>query len=115
MITYMDMEINNVQEQLKSIKNIQKIQNKVLIQDVENVEITQRLKDYEKEIKGYKDKMREIERRARKREQDFKKQQAYLVELKKKHRKFKEDDDQFQKNQQKEKTEIPKEEIAGVI
>ena len=115
MITYMDMEINNVQQQLKSIKNIQKIQNKVLIQDVENVEITQRLKDYEKEIKGYKDKMREIERRARKREQDFKKQQAYLVELKKKHRKFKEDDDQFQKNQQKEKTEIPKEEIAGVI
>ena len=37
--------------------------------------------------------MKEIERRARKREQDFKKQQAYLVELKKKHRKFKEDDD----------------------
>lgn len=89
----MDMEINNVQEQLKSIKNIQKMQNKVLIEDVENAEITQRLKDYEKEIKGYKDKMREIERRSRKREQDFKKQQAYLVELKKKHRKFKEDDD----------------------
>ena len=34
MITYMDREIDKVQEQLKSIKNIQKIQAKGLSEDV---------------------------------------------------------------------------------
>lgn len=59
MITYMDMEINRVQEELKSIKNIKRIQEKGLHEDVDNAEIRQRLKDYEKEVKGYKDKMKE--------------------------------------------------------
>ena len=55
----MDMEINRVQEELKSIKNIKRIQEKGLHEDVDNAEIRQRLKDYEKEVKGYKDKMKE--------------------------------------------------------
>lgn len=36
MITFMDMEINSVQEQLKSEKNVKKIQDKVLAEDVDN-------------------------------------------------------------------------------
>ena len=34
------------------------MQNKFLNEDVENAEIKQRLRDYEKEIKGYKDKLK---------------------------------------------------------
>lgn len=48
------MEINQVQEQLKSIKNVKKLQEKskkidyvVLVEDVDNVELKQRLVDYQ--------------------------------------------------------------------
>lgn len=84
----MDMEINKVQEQLKSIKNVKKLQEKgihvgilVLTEDVENAELKQRLLDYQKEIKSFKEKLKDIERKSKNREQDFKKQQAYLVAI----------------------------------
>lgn len=82
------MEINKVQEQLKSIKNVKKLQEKgihvgilVLTEDVENAELKQRLLDYQKEIKSFKEKLKDIERKSKNREQDFKKQQAYLVAI----------------------------------
>lgn len=90
----MDMEINKVQEQLKSIKNVKKLQEKgihvgilVLTEDVENAELKQRLLDYQKEIKSFKEKLKDIERKSKNREQDFKKQQAYLVAIETKLRK----------------------------
>ena len=90
----MDMEINKVQEQLKSIKNVKKLQEKgihvgilVLTEDVENAELKQRLLDYQKEIKSFKEKLKDIERTSKNREQDFKKQQAYLVAIETKLRK----------------------------
>jgi predicted nuclease with TOPRIM domain len=50
-------------------------------EDVENAELKQRMTDYQREIKSFKDKLREIDKKKRKREEDFKKQQAYLVAL----------------------------------
>lgn len=58
--------------------------------------------------------MREIDRKTRKRDQDFKKQQAYLVELKKKHRKFKDDDDQIEKIEP-QKIQISEQDAKAVI
>lgn len=77
----MDREINQVQEQLKSIRSINKMQDKEINGSVENAEIKHRLFEYQKEIKGFKDKLKEGEKKGRKREMEFKKQQAYLVAL----------------------------------
>lgn len=58
MVSYLDMEINRVQEELKSEKNIKKIQDKALSEDVENADLMQRVKDYQREIKNFRDKMK---------------------------------------------------------
>jgi septal ring factor EnvC (AmiA/AmiB activator) len=55
---------------------------------VENVELKQRLNDYQTEIKNFKEKLKDMDRKSRKREQDIKKQQAYLVMLETRLRKF---------------------------
>lgn len=59
-----------------------------LNEDVENAELKQRLLDYQNQIKSFKEKIKDIDRKSKKREQDFKKQQAYLVALEQKIRKF---------------------------
>jgi septal ring factor EnvC (AmiA/AmiB activator) len=59
----------------------------VLTEDVDNAELKQRLIDYQNEIKSFKEKIKEIDKKSKKREQDFKKQQAYLVALEQKLRK----------------------------
>ena len=58
MVSYLDMEINMVQEELKSEKNIKKIQDKALSEDVENADLKQRVKEYQREIKNFRDKMK---------------------------------------------------------
>lgn len=50
-------------------------------EDIENADCKQRMADYQREIKSFKDKLKEIEKKKRKRQEEFKKQQAYLVAL----------------------------------
>lgn len=91
-ITYKDYEIGQVQEELKSIKNVKKLQERgillskcvVIVSDLENEDLKEKLDQYQKEFKANKDKIKEIDRKARKREIEYKKQQAYLVNLEKK-------------------------------
>jgi hypothetical protein len=43
--------------------------------------------DYQDQIKGFKNKLKDMDNKSKRREQDFKKQQAYLVALEQKFRK----------------------------
>lgn len=59
--------------------------------------MTQRTNDYLREIKSFRNKMKELDKKSRKREEEFKKQQAYLVALKQKIRKFKAEELELEK------------------
>lgn len=58
-------------------------------EDFDNAEQRQKKTDYQREIKAFKDKLKDLDKKKRKREEEFKKQQAYLVTLEQKIRKFK--------------------------
>ena len=94
-ITFVDMEINRTQEDLKGIHNIRKMQSKGtswinlgVEENIDNNELKQKIADYQIETKEFKNKSREMEKKSKKREQEFKKQQAYLVALETKRRKY---------------------------
>jgi hypothetical protein len=73
--------------------------------------LKQRLKSYQAEIKSFKEKIKDIDRKDKKREMDFKKQQAYLVMLEKKLRKSQADERDAEKPEPEKPKQISAEEF----
>lgn len=85
-----------------------------MVEDVDNVELKQRLVDYQNEIKSFKDKMKEIDKKSKKREQDFKKQQAYLVALEQKLRKSHAEERELEKPEVEKPKEASEEDFKAI-
>ena len=63
------------------------MQEKTLVHELENEDLKDKLNQYEREFKEGQEKLKQIAKKARKRDQEYKKQQAYQVALKEKLRK----------------------------
>jgi len=70
-----------LQSQLKSVKAVKAMQEKKLEVDVENEEVQGIMSSYAQESKELKGKLKELAARDRKREENYKKQQAYQIEV----------------------------------
>ena len=71
-----------------------------IVAELENEEVKERLQEYESEHKQLRDKMKDMARKTRRRDEEYKKQQAYLVSLEKKAREFNEGIQEVQKPRQ---------------
>jgi hypothetical protein len=84
-ISSTDAEINDYIKKVEGLKKVTKVQNQVIEKDI-NPDLVGGVQSFKKEVEDIKNVFKDLQKKERQREVNYKKQQAYLFEVERKWR-----------------------------